>query len=128
MNEQANGDQVGSGWRMFFWAACIFNFVVGALGMLSPEATVDARMIGLFIFCFGILYLLVAREPLRFAPALWAGLIGKMGVIGLLGPDAVNRPQDLVVLSALGVNAIFAVGFLIFLLSKAEAYTKDIIE
>ena len=69
--------EVSANWRRFFWAAAIYNFVIGLAGMLTPEATIDARIIGLLVFAFGVIYFLVARDPLRFAPVLWAGVLGK---------------------------------------------------
>ena len=116
--------QISKSWRLFFWSACIFNFVIGALGMLSPEATVDARIIGLLVFCFGILYLLVARDALRFAPALWAGVIGKFGVVGLLGPAAFGEGGDRSVAVVIALDALYAIGFLVFLLTKAEEFEE----
>jgi quinol-cytochrome oxidoreductase complex cytochrome b subunit len=69
------GKPVGTFWRVFFWAAWVFSLILGLLGMLSPEANLDARIIGLLVFAFGVIYLLVAHDPLRFAAALCAGVI-----------------------------------------------------
>ncbi len=113
-------EAVGKGWRAFFWTATLFNLVIGIAGMLSPEATVDARIIGLLIFCFGVIYLLVARDPVRFAPVLWAGVIGKIGVVALLGPQAYGENGDMLVAGVLALDALFAIGFLAFLLTRGE--------
>ncbi|NBC89192.1 MAG: hypothetical protein GVX90_06860, partial [Alphaproteobacteria bacterium] len=48
---------VGQGWRVFLLLAAAFNFVVGLLAMLSPDAILDARLIGLLVFAFGVIYL-----------------------------------------------------------------------
>ncbi len=114
------GQQVGGGWRALFRVAAAFNFVVGALGMLSPEATIDARIIGVLVFCFGIVYWQVAREPLRYAPILWAGVIGKLGVVGLLGPTVIGSEGDTVIVAILALDALFAIAFLAFLLTKGD--------
>lgn len=111
---------VATPWKAFFWAACFFNFAIGLMGMLSPEATVDARIIGLFVFSFGIIYLLVAREPVRYAPALWAGVIGKIGVVALLGPSAFGDQGEPIVAGALAFDGLFALGFLAFLFMRNE--------
>ncbi len=108
-------------WRLFFWAATVFNFVIGAAGMLSPEATVDARIIGLLVFGFGIVYYFVARDPLRFAPVLWAGVLGKIGVVSLLGPQAFGAEGDPLIAGVLVGDALFALGFLAFLLTMNDA-------
>src|SRR3990167_8572285 len=85
-------------WRGFFWAACLFNLLIGIGAMLSPEASVDARIVGVLVLGFGVVYLQVARDPMRFAPVLWAGVLGKLGVVGL-----------------------FALGFLAFLFTAGES-------
>jgi len=112
---------IGAGWRALFWAAAAFNFVIGALGMFSPEATSDARIIGLLILCFGILYALIARDPVRFAPTLWAGVIGKLGVVGLLGPQAFAPGGETLIAVILSLDAAFALAFLAFLLTQGDA-------
>jgi len=114
------GEWVGAKWRGFFWAACLFNLVIGGMTMFSPEAAVDTRIIGLLVVCFGITYFLVAREPTRFAPVLWPGIIGKLGVVGLLAPDAMGTEIDWLVTGVLGLDVFFAAGFVIFLFSKGD--------
>ncbi|MGB3808278.1 MAG: hypothetical protein WA936_13840 [Erythrobacter sp.] len=114
------GHAIGTGWRTFFYAASIYNFVIGALGMFSPAADVDGRVVGLLVFSFGIIYLLVARDPFRFAPALWAGLIGKVGVVALLLPEALGPRGESILVAILAIDGLFAIGFLAFLLTKAD--------
>jgi len=108
-------------WIIFFWVATVFNFIIGTAGMLSPEATVDARIIGLLVFGFGIVYYFVARDPLRFAPVLWAGVLGKIGVVALLGPQAFGANGDPLIAGVLVGDALFALGFLAFLLTMGDA-------
>lgn len=118
---QLGGEQsVGKGWRAFFWSACAFNFVIGLATMLSPESTIDVRIVGLLVFSMGVIYLLIARDPLRFAPALWAGVIGKIGVVALLGPQAFGSGGDPMVAGTLVLDGMFALGFLAFLLTKGD--------
>lgn len=107
---------IGWGWRLFFWVAAIFNFVIGLMGIFSSTSSVDERIIGLLVACFGIIYALVARDPRRFLPALWAGLFGKIGVVTLLGPIVFGPGGDVLIAGVLTCDAIFALGFLIFLL------------
>lgn len=113
-------NEVSKTWRRFFWAAAIFNMLIGLAGMITPGATVDARIIGLLVFGFGVVYYLVARDPLRFAPVLWAGVLGKVGVVALLAPEAFGPNGDPVVAGVLIGDALFAVGFLAFLFTRAE--------
>jgi len=119
------GAPIGSGrigplWRAFLWAACAFNLVIGALSMLSPAATLDARIVGLLVFAFGVVYLMVARDPARFAPVLWAGVIGKIGVVALLMPEALGQEGSATAVGILALDAAFAFGFLAFLFAKGE--------
>ncbi len=109
-----------AGWRAFFWAACIFNLLIGLAGMVSPEATIDARIVGLLVFAFGVVYYLVARDPLRFAPVLWAGVLGKLGVVALLAPEAFGTGGDRLIAGILVADALFALGFMAFLFMRGE--------
>ncbi len=120
MSEIMGAKRVARHWTMFFWAATVFNFLIGAAGMLSPAATIDARIVGLLVFGFGVVYLQVARDPLRFAPVLWAGVLGKLGVVGLLGPQAFGSEGNPAVAAVLVGDALFALGFLVFLFSSAN--------
>lgn len=113
---------VGKGWRGFFWAACAFNLIIGSLSMLSPVAVIDTRIVGLLVVCFGIVYFLVARDPIRFAPTLWAGVIGKLGVVGLLAPSALSPDPDFALGAVLAVDALFAMGFVVFLFKKDDDF------
>ena len=111
---------VPSAWRAFFWAACGFNLLIGLAGMLSPAATIDARIAGLFIFAFGVLYFLIARDPLRFAPVLWAGVLVKVGKVALLAPEAFSVDGSGLIAAILLADVLFAVGFLAFLFTHGE--------
>ncbi len=110
----------GRGWQLFLATAALFNFVIGIDGMFVPDATVDGRVIGVLVFCFGIIYMFAARDPARLGPALWAGVIGKFGVVGLLGPDAISSASDPVLIGVLAIDVFYALGFLAFLLSRRE--------
>ena len=107
-------------WRGIFWLAAAYNIVIGALGIVSPVASEDARIVGLLVACFGIIYMLVAINPRRYAATLWAGLIGKVGVVALLGPAAVGEGGDRMIAAILAGDVLFAIGFLVFLLTKRE--------
>ena len=112
--------EVSRGWRSFFWVATAFNMLVGIGAMLSPEASIDARIVGLLVFSFGVVYLQVARDPLRYAPVLWAGVLGKLGVVGLLGPGALGEGGNPLIGVIVIGDALFALGFLAFLFTRGE--------
>lgn len=125
MNDGIVGAQVGEaeprhGWRSFFWAAAIFNFLIGLSGMLAPGTTIDTRIIGLLVFAFGIVYMLVARDPHRFGPVLWAGVIAKVGVVALMALDAFSPGGTLIAKIVIAVDAAFAIGFLAFLFANND--------
>ena len=123
MNDGIVGSPLGKSpvkpvWRMFFWAAAIYNFIVGLVGMLAPVPTIENRIIGLFVFSFGIVLVLVARDPRQFAPTLWAALIAKTGMVALLAPIAMGQSTHPVSVFVLALDAIFAIGFLVFLVRR----------
>lgn len=115
--------QASKGWKRFFLVAAIFNFLIGLAGMLTPESTIDGRIIGLLVFAFGVVYYLVSRDPYRYAPVLWAGVLGKLGVIGLLAPQGFVDAEAWPVLALLAGDAIFTIGFLIFLMKGDDRST-----
>lgn len=108
-------------WRRFFYLAAIFNFLIGLVGMLIPESTLDGRMIGVLVFAFGVIYWLVARDPMRFAPVLWAGVISKLGVVGLLGPRTFIDGGEPLMMVVLAGDLLFALGFLGYLFNRDDA-------
>lgn len=67
-------------------AAALFNLAV-ALPSFAIAPGLPDRIVALMVGCFGLVYALVSREPERLAPVLWAGVIGKLGVVALMGPE-----------------------------------------
>lgn len=109
------GERVGTGWRIFLWLAALFNFLVGVLGLTMANATTNDRVIGLLVVCFGIVYAIVARDARRFSPVLWAGVIGKGGVVVLLLPGALAASDGGTLLGVLAADTLFALAFIVFL-------------
>ena len=120
MSGAETGAIATTNWQKFFYTAAVFNFLIGLAGMLVPEATVDARIIGVMVFGFGIIYWLVARDPERFGATLWAGVIGKLGVVGLLGPKTYLGNGEPLVIVILTFDLLFALGFLFYLFNHDE--------
>ena len=103
-------------WRIFFIAAGAYNLVIGTAVFLASQWGSPAAINGVLIFCFGIVYALVAREPVRFAPALLAGILGKGMVVAMLGPPNWSGSGDAVVGAIVAGDLLFAIGFAAFLL------------
>ncbi|MCK0127453.1 hypothetical protein [Erythrobacter sp. F6033] len=111
-------NEIGSFWPIFFWSAALFNFLIGLSGMLAPVPSVDERIIGLLVFCFGVVYAVVARNPLRYAAVLWAGVIGNLGVVGLMAQGVLNGEGGILGIIILSIDLVFAIGFLAFLITR----------
>ena len=102
-------------WQIVFWAAAAYNLVIGAGGLFQPSAAREGRVIGLLVAAFGVVYAIVALDPVRFGPMLWAGVLGKAGVVLLMAPAA-RGPQAVRGLAwILAGDALFLVLFLAFL-------------
>lgn len=104
-------------WRVFLWVAAFYNFAVGLAGMFVPGTDLDGMILSLLVACFGLVYALVASDPMRFAPMLWAGVAGKVGVVLLLGPASLGSEGDPAIGAVVAGDLLFAVGFIAFLLT-----------
>ena len=109
----------GRGWKVFFWAAAIFNFLIGTAGMFAQGPNIDTRLVGILVFGFGIVYAITARDPERYAAVLWSGVFGKAGVVALLVVSGTGRDGGLMS-AILAIDLLFAFGFLLFLLTRVE--------
>jgi hypothetical protein len=106
---------VSRGWQIFFFAAAAYNFVIGLGSFLSaPWGSADAVSAALII-CFGIVYALVASDPLRFAPTLIAGVIGKAMVVLMVGLPNWKAGGDSSLGAIVAGDLIFMLGFVAFL-------------
>lgn len=73
-------------WQIVLAAAALYNLVIGGGGLAARGTSGEGRLVGLLVAAFGIVYAIAALDPARFAPVLWAGVAGKLGVIALLAP------------------------------------------
>ena len=73
------------GWSWMLWAAAAYNWLI-SLPVLLNIAPGD-KISAVLVAAFGVLYALVASNPARLAPALWAGVVGKLGLVVLLAPS-----------------------------------------
>lgn len=74
----------------------------------------------LLVFSFGIVYALVARQPLRLAPVLWAGVFGKLCMMALMATVAFGEGAPAMLAQILAGDFLFACGFLAFLVGPAR--------
>lgn len=106
---------MGKGWSGLLYAAAAYNWVVALPGLANGSAAVNDRIVALLVSCFGVVYAITARDPARYAPMLWAGIIGKLGIVALLLPAVqagTAAPGTGLVLAG---DALFTVGFLALL-------------
>ncbi len=111
-------DAVNPRWRWFFYAAAAYNIVIGGAGLANSAAAVNDRIVGLLVVCFGIVYAMVGRDPGRYGPVLWAGIVGKAGIVALLLPAVLGGTAAPGTGLILAGDALFTIGFLIFLLRR----------
>ena len=116
MSETAN--HANASWRWFFYAAAAYNGVIGGAGLADVAAPANDRIVGLLVLGFGIVYAVVGRDPPRFGPVLWAGIVGKLGIVALLLPDVLAGKAAPGTGAILAGDALFTLGFLIFLLGR----------
>lgn len=105
-------------WRPFFGLAAAYNVASGGAGLAATSAPVNDRIVGLLVLCFGIVYALVGWQPDRFGPVLWAGIVGKLGIVALLMPSVLAGTAPAGTGVILAGDALFTVGFLIFLIGR----------
>ncbi|MCA8901145.1 MAG: hypothetical protein KDA53_07820 [Hyphomonas sp.] len=117
------------GWKQFFWGAAAYHWLVGIPLYLSPALMVDTvggsvaasdmalmKIIGALLVCFGIVYAIVAHDPARFRPILWAGVIGKLGVALVFARDWLlgTIPWPTIALSLVDMSLVVIFLFFIF--------------
>ena len=114
MND-ASGPGPARGWQWMLAAAAAYNLLIGVPGLVM-SAAVNDRIVSLLVACFGLVYAITATDPRRFAPMLWAGMVGKLGIIALLGPDLAAGVTPAGTIPILAGDALFTIGFAALLL------------
>lgn len=120
-------------WRIFFWVAASYNWLIGIPLFLAPGAAITGlgtevpedlaliRVAGALLFCFGILFAMVARDPDRYKPILWTGVFGKIGMASIFLPDWVaGNVVPASVIFTFG-HIAFCVMFVVFLMNYVPA-------
>ena len=101
-------------WQVMLGAAAAYNLLIGVPGMMTGATATD-RIASLLVACFGLVYAIAASDPRRFAPMLWAGIVGKLGIIALLWPSLSDGSAPDGTIAVLGGDALFTLGFLALL-------------
>ncbi len=125
--------QVMKSWKAFFWFAALYNLAaslplivdpggaLAAAGAAVPEDLSYYRLCGVLILCFGGIYAIVAGNPERFAPVLWFGIVGKVGVGIIFGPAILAGELPASSVAIMIGDQLFALAFLVFLLRVGRA-------
>lgn len=108
-------------WRWMLGAAAAYNWVVALPALIAPATGPSDRIVAVLVAGFGLLYALVAGQPVRLAPALWAGVLGKLGVLGVMLPEVLAGRALPGTGAVLAGDLLFTLAFLAFLLARRRA-------
>lgn len=106
---------IAPGWVWMLRAAAAYNILVALPGLLAPATSDSDRIVSLLVGCFGLVYAMIARAPDRLGSVLWAGVIGKIGVLVIMGSAVVAGRQPLDIVPILVGDALFTLAFVAFL-------------
>lgn len=119
-------------WRVLFLVAGLYNFLaalpmllvpeamLAAVGQPVPDSLLVARMAAWLIICFGVGYLMAARDPVANRSIIWLGAVGKAPIaffVWLDGGAAVLGTSSF--LLALG-DLVFVALFLVYLFAHPK--------
>lgn len=111
---------MAKGWSWMLWAAAAYNWLVSLPVLLNPGLDDSAKISAVLVAGFGVLYALVASNPARLAPTLWAGVAGKLGLIVLLAPSISAGTAAPGTAPVLAGDLLFTIAFLALLLGPAR--------
>lgn len=108
------------GWIWLLWGAAAYNWLVSLPVLINGNLTAGDKISAVLVAAFGVLYAIVALNPLRLAQALWAGIVGKLGLVVLLVPSVMAGTAAPGTGPVLAGDLLFTVGFLALLLGPAR--------
>jgi len=108
------------GWSWMLWAAAAYNWLISLPVLLNGSIAAADKVSAVLVAGFGVLYALVASNPARLAPALWAGVVGKLGLVVLLAPSITAGTAAPGTGPVLAGDLLFTVAFLALLLGPAR--------
>jgi hypothetical protein len=112
--------KLARGWNWMLWGAAAYNWLVSLPVLIDGQLTAEAKISAVLVAGFGLLYALVARDPVRLAPALWAGVAGKLGLVLLLAPAVLAGSAAPGTGPVLAGDLVFTAAFLALLLGPAR--------
>lgn len=115
-----DGAGLSRGWAWLLRAAAAYNWLISLPVLVNGALAATERISAVLIAAFGLLYALVARDPARLAPALWAGVAGKLGLVVLLAPAILAGTAAPGTTPVLAGDLLFTIAFLALLLGPAR--------
>ncbi len=103
------------GWVWMLRAAAAYNILVALPALFAPATSDSDRIVSLLVGCFGLVYAMIARAPDRLGSVLWAGVIGKIGVLAIMVPAVMAGRLSLAIVPILVGDALFTLAFIAFL-------------
>lgn len=107
-------------WTWLLLAAAAYNWLVSLPVLLDNRIAASDKISAVLVAGFGVLYALVASSPARFAPTLWAGVVGKLGLVVLLAPSIAAGTAAPGTAPVLAGDLVFTAAFLALLLGPAR--------
>ncbi|MEA3263845.1 MAG: hypothetical protein U9R07_10235 [Pseudomonadota bacterium] len=111
---------MAKGWSWMLWAAAAYNWLISLPVLLNGSLAAADKVSAALVAGFGVLYALVASNPARLAPALWAGVVGKLGLVVLLAPSIAAGTAAPGTAPVLAGDLLFTAAFLALLLGPAR--------
>ena len=109
-------------WSWMLGAAAAYNLIVAVPALLVPDTSQDDRITAVLVASFGVLYALIARAPALYGRMLWAGVLGKAGILAILLPAILDGRAPEATGYILAGDALFTIGFLALLLGPQRRH------
>ncbi len=109
-------------WSWMLWAAAAYNLIVTVPALLGPDTAQGDRVTAVLVASFGVLYALIARAPALYGRMLWAGVLGKAGILAILLPAILDGRAPGATGYVLAGDALFTIGFLALLLGPQRRH------
>ena len=109
-------------WSWMLGAAAAYNLIVAVPALLGPDTVQGDRVTAVLVASFGVLFALIARAPALYGRMLWAGVLGKAGILAILLPAILDGRAPEATGYILAGDALFTIGFLALLLGPQRRH------